>query len=107
MREWHPRCQEPTCYLTCLRPGCRADFHYMARFDRARGGYFHAFDCTVDTTAAEQAVVELRPGMGPDEIAVARRVILEALDELERLRARTAPAHRPNFFQRWRRGHVA
>jgi hypothetical protein len=85
-RVWHVRCADEACYLACKRPGCREDAHYLARFDRATGVYYHSFDCTVDQDAARQAVEELRPDMGPDEIAVARRVLLKALAELERLR---------------------
>jgi hypothetical protein len=35
-------------------------------------------------SVARQAIEALRPGMEPDEISVARRVIREALDRLEK-----------------------
>jgi hypothetical protein len=45
----------------------------------------HAYDCLSSPSAARQVVEELRPEMDPTEIQIARRVLAEALDKLERL----------------------
>jgi len=64
----------------------------MARSHR-QGDTFvgeHLYDCTVPVSLARQVVDELRPGMAPDEVAIARRVLLEALDQLEHQKRRPA-----------------
>jgi hypothetical protein len=62
------------------------DSHFLMTAERHNRKWrrAHAFDCTATMSVARQAIEALRPGMEPDEISVARRVIREALDRLEK-----------------------
>ncbi len=93
LTNWHTRCTEEACNRRCRRPGCREPgVHFLVQLRRVdkRWAGLHSFDCTAPMpdlrlgSVTRQAIEELRPGMAPDEITIARRVIRDALDRLER-----------------------
>jgi hypothetical protein len=85
--EFHARCIDPDCWYRCRRPGCRRpDSHIFQQFDDLSRHYFHRDDCAFEEMSLpEQVVAELHPGISPDELAVAQRVLNAALEELREL----------------------
>jgi hypothetical protein len=84
--EYHTRCDDESCHYRCRRPGCQEPgLHFLARSHYENGRYIglHAYACMATVSVARMAVESLRPGMAPDEVAIARRVVLEALTKLE------------------------
>jgi hypothetical protein len=86
MSEWHASCPDPLCPRKCQRVGCtNPDSHFLMRgkLQNNKWTWTHAWECTAAVSVARMAVESLRPGMAPDEVAIARRVVLEALTKLE------------------------
>jgi hypothetical protein len=99
--QWHGKCESVDCLRRCRRPKClEPGNHIFARAERQGKKWvsFHQlYDCTVPrvplgldvASAARQAIAELRPELGPREVALARKVISAALDRLEALQQTT------------------
>ena len=96
MSEWHGHCNDLGCNRRCRRPGClEPEIHFFAKVVREnkRLVAYHSYDCRIPiptpsvASVARQAIEELRSDMGPGEISIARRVIRDALNQLERATA--------------------
>jgi hypothetical protein len=86
---WHSRCDDEECYYRCARPDCgRPDSHFLSRFDRKTHTYVHRDACDAPVSLAQEVLQELHPGISAEELAIGRRVLEAAVEELNALRAR-------------------
>ena len=60
----------------------------MSRYDRTTRTYAHRDACDAPVSLAQEIVQELYPGISAEEMAIGRRVLEAALEELNALRAR-------------------